>query len=317
MSAQPAPPVELRDTHGVFHDRALYERELATLFAGGWFCAGTRDELERGELVHPVGPWRYHVTPGDPLRAWREDEPQRALPAEARGPYVFVCGAAPPPQPLSEALGPQAEVLERLGALARGFLFEVRQEIPANWKLVVSGAIEDYHVPHVHGRSVNPWRRDPAPPLLHPGGHSSYGTSAAGGLGPRLIHRVVAGAAPVTQDFENHLVYPNLLTIRLWGLVHVTTLTPLARDLTLRRTRIYEHDPPSGWSPRRPLRALTARVLRELMSVTFREDLAIAIEAQAGTSISQSRRRGPAHAEEARVEHFLAETWRRANRAGE
>jgi hypothetical protein len=303
-------PAAFPPTNVVFHDPAVFRQELEQLFEREWFFVGTLDELRTsGGLRYPLGGSQYHVVDEDGLRAWRQGGPP-SLPVQAVGPYVFVHGGAPT-RSLPEALGPQGQILDELGAAARGLLFEVRQIIQANWKLVVCGAIEDYHVPFVHGRSVAPWRREPALPVLHPGGHSSYSTSAEVGPLPRLLHGVIAGTRPTPHVFANHLVFPNLLTIRLWGIVHITTFVPLSPGRTLRRTRVYEHSPPGFFHPRRPLRALASWALRQGMSITFREDLAIAAEAQMGTAASLDQLRGPAHAEESRVEHFLQETARR------
>jgi len=295
------------ERNDVFHDPAVFAAERARLYEEGWFFAGTRDALP---LRYPVGEQAYRVaaTAGG-LRAWREEAPQRSLPVEAIGPYVFVHGGRPR-ESLRDYLGPQAATLERLGALAGGLLFEERFPIGANWKLVLAGGIEDYHLPAVHGRSVGRWRKDPAPPELFAGGHSSYGCPAGVGPAMRLFHGLVAGTTPVEEVFGNHLVFPNLLTIQLWGLVHVTTFLPLGPARSERVTRIYEHDPPRGLSLRR-LRGPLVWTMRRGMGVTFAEDRWIVEEAQAGTRISQHFRRGPTHSEEARVGHFLGELERR------
>lgn len=295
-------------THAVFHDPAIWAAERSRLF-GGWVALATRDQLARpgARVVEPLA--------GQAVTLVRTAEGVTAAAGEVpwtvveRGPLLF--GAPAPAAPLSEALGPAAAVVDRFGELAAGLLFEVRQEIGANWKLVVSGAIEDYHLPHVHGRSLAPWRREPAAPTVEQGGHSSYTTSAVVGPAMRLLLRLVVGRTP-PPTFENYLVYPNLLLIHLLGLVHVTRFVPLAIDRTLRVTRIYTAEPrPGPLNPRRAVRALLGVLLRRGMQVAFEEDRWVTEEAQAGTAAAQDLRRGPAHAEEVRVEHLLAETARR------
>lgn len=267
------------DTNRVFHDRRVFDAEQERVFGDAWvFAAG--------------GP---HV--------------------ERLGRLAFA-HAGSPALGLRESLGVMAPLVERVAEAAVSPLFEVRMEIGGNWKLVVSGAIEDYHLPYVHGTSVNPWRTEPAPPTLAPGGHSTYATPARVGSIPRALHRMLVGSAPKEEVFENTLIYPNLLLIRLWGIVHVTTFEPLSPGRTLRVTRIFDSSPPRRFGdPRRALRRAVAQAFKLGASVTFREDRAIVEEAHAGTLAGRHLRRGPAHAEEARVEHFLAETARRL-RAG-
>lgn len=293
----PFPP-----TNVVFHDPAIFEQELATIFGAAWVFAGTRDQLPI-ELPLPT-PLEVRAAEGGVTCAGRT--------VEAIGPLLFVGG--PEAGALREFLGPEQVVwLEGLADVIEGgsLLFEVRMPIVGNWKLVVSGAIEDYHLPFVHGRSVEPWRTEPAEPTFAPRGHSSYATTAHLGVGARTLHRVLCGGGLAEPVFANTLTFPSLLTIRLWGLVHVTTFVPQAPDRTLRITRVYGHDAPSWLNPRWIARAGLKRGLRAGMSVTFREDLAIVEEAHHGTLAGRDQRRGPAHAEEARVEHFLAEVERR------
>lgn len=309
------------DTHAVFHAPAIWEAERRVLFEEGWVAATTRDLVARvdAEVREPVAGATVAVRrEADGLRATRtRDAVTTDLAVAVRGPCVFVCGGAAPP-PLEEALGPDAcALLDDVGVHAVGPVFEERQTIGGNWKLVVSGAIEDYHLPHVHGKSVNPWRRETAAPTLFPGGHSTYGTEAPIGPLPRVLHGLLAGREPCPPRFANHLVFPNLLLIRLWGLVHVTRFVPLAVDATARVTRVYTHTPlPPLLHPRRPVRAALAAITRRAMGITFREDRWIVEEAHAGTGTAQDLPRGPAHAEEARVEHLLAEVGRRLARAG-
>lgn len=299
FAPDPFPP-----TNWVFHDPAIFERELEVLFGGGWVFVGTRDQLPVLTLPLPE-PLSVREVEGR-LRA-----ANRRRRVESVGPFVFAA-ADDGGEPLAEFLGPeQVAWLEGLAEGLGALLFEVRDPIAGNWKLVVSGAIEDYHLPFVHGRSVEPWRTEPATPSLGPRGHSSYATVARLGPTARALHRALCGGRPVAPTFANTLTFPSLLTIRLWGLTHVTTFVPQAPDRTLRITRVYGHDAPGWLNPRRAARAGLARALKAGMSVTFREDQAIVEEAQAGTLAGRDLPRGPAHAEEARVEHFLAEVGRR------
>lgn len=285
-------------THAVFHDPGLFERELAALYEGGWFFLGAGELLDEGGLSCPAGERLYRAC-GE--RAWREDAPSQALRLERAGPFAFAAGAGAKGS-LGDYLGPQRALLEsfELGT----FLFAERERVRANWKLVVGGAVEDYHVPHVHPGAIDAHRQAPAAPRLHPRGHSSYATPAALSGVLALAHRALTGGPPPRLEFQNHLVFPNLLAIRLWGLVHVTRFVPLRPDLTERWTRVYTQRGAPALGTR-VAQALLVPWIRRGFRRTFAEDRAVVEAAQEGSGLVQWRPRGPAHAEEARVEHLL------------
>ena len=269
----PFPP-----TNAVFHARRVFDAERELIFGDSWLFDEGPGPTRRAERVGRLGFCHRGTSDGS----------------------------------LEDFLGPILGEVQAVSDAAVTPLFETRMEIAGNWKLVVSGAIEDYHLPTVHKQTVTPWRTSPAKPFLASGGHSSYVTPAKVGAIPKALHRLIVGSAPVEEIFKNTLVFPNLLLIRLWGLTHVTTFEPLSPGRTLRVTRVF--DCSAGRSladPRRWSRATVARAFKLGANVTFREDRAIVEEAHAGTLAGRRLLRGPAHVEEARVEHFLAEVGRR------
>jgi phenylpropionate dioxygenase-like ring-hydroxylating dioxygenase large terminal subunit len=295
-------------SNAIFHDPSLHRRELARIFRPTWRFLLPRHEAPGGARALPLacGPVRVSGS-GDGLRAEAEGRP---LPLAWLDRLAFV-HLGEPERTLEEELGDLLPFAREVAALAGGreLLVQVDEAVAANWKLVVSGAIEDYHLGTVHGRTVAPWQTEAAVPTLGARGNSSYTTPARFGPLPRALHRLIAGPPP-SERFTNALVYPNLLLIRLWGLTHVTAFVPQGPDRTLRRTRIYA-PAPARLSPTRPARWTVAQLLERGVLRTAAEDRAVVEEAHAGTYASRDLQRGPAHTEEARVEHFLAETARR------
>ncbi|RMG13795.1 MAG: hypothetical protein D6731_11450 [Planctomycetota bacterium] len=298
-TTDPFPP-----THAVFHDPALYAQEAVRVFSG-WRFLCCADQVPRS------GVWGRRNTPGGEVRFAQEGGRLRALQEGAPRPVAWLgrlafvhAGEEAPERSLEDALGEALPLARSLGAAVAECLLEVRMSLGANWKLVVSGAIEDYHLPVVHAATVNPYRLEPARPVLFAGGHSVYTAPARVGRLLRALHGALAGE-PSEERFTNLLLYPNLLLIRLWGLVHVTVFEPRGPARTLRRTRIYA---PSLPGARRPLQRALGAFLRLGILRAAHEDRRAVEEAHAGTLAAREALRGPAHAEEARVEHFLAET---------
>lgn len=254
-----------------------------------------------------MGPSRRKGLP----QAFRnEDHGLAPVRLEQLGAFLFACEDERAPD-LREALGPRAAYLERLSEDLGTEVFMVRMEIEANWKLVVSGAIEDYHVPFVHGQSLDPSRTTAAEATLDPGGHSSFITPAPIPPGLTTLMKLFAKAEP-KRTLENALVFPNLLLVQIWTLTHVTTFVPLGPDRTLRVSRLFDLAPNRPWWT--PLgflhRALRPLGYRGVFGV-YEEDRVIVEEAQRGSASATHLSRPPAHAEERRVEHFLQEAARR------
>jgi len=254
-----------------------------------------------------MGPSRRKGLP----QAFRnEDHGLAPVRLEQVGAFLFACEGSEAP-PLREVLGERVAYLEAVSQDLGCEVFEVRMEIEGNWKLVVSGAIEDYHVPFVHGQSLDPSRTTAAEPTLNSGGHSSFITPAPIPPGLTTLMKLFAKAEP-KRSLENALVFPNLLLVQIWTLTHVTTFVPLGPDRTLRVSRLFDMAPNRPWWT--PLGFLH-RFLRPLgyrgVFGVYEEDRVIVEEAQRGCAGATHLTRPPAHAEERRVEHFLQEAARR------
>lgn len=182
-----------------------------------------------------------------------------------------------------------------------------------NWKLAVSGAIEDYHVAFVHKQTLQKGRSSrPEDYVLRPNGHAVFSTAAPLGWKKPLL-RWLGGIEPLEQ-FESHFVFPNLLVIQIVGVIHVTRFVPVAPGESLRVSQLYDISPRRGWwNPLEWLRWAIMPLARHGLHKVFREDREVLEEAQVGTGVAPDQLRGPAHMEEARVEHFLAEVARQVN----
>ncbi len=349
------------ETNEVFHDRALFEREMEVLFRRGWTFAGTWDRLPGPDTWFVTESWGRSVLvtrdadgalgafvnacthrgtrlcPGDaagsgrlqcPYHGWVFGCDGRLIGASRRaglpdfddadlglvplavervGAFIFVHGDPATAPPVRAWLGEKAATLEEMTETASSPLFTMRMPIKGNWKLVVSGAIEDYHVPFVHGGSLDPKRESAAVPSLAVNGHSSFITPAPAPWVLRAAIRVISKKPP-HPHLDNHLIFPSFLLVRILGVLHVTSFVPVAPDLTIRVSRLYDQSPRRRlWNPVEMLRRTLAFLSRPGVRKVFREDRDIVEEAQVGTLAGRRMRRGPAHAEEARVEHFLGE----------
>lgn len=210
-------------------------------------------------------------------------------------------------------LGEEADEIAAISEKAQRPLLECRMPLKGNWKLAVSGAIEDYHVPFVHKQTLQKGRKStPDDYLLREHGHAVFSTAAPLGWKKPLL-RWLGGIEPLEQ-FESHFVFPNLLVIQIVGVIHVTRFVPVAPGETLRVSQLYDISPPRGWwHPLEWLRWAIMPLARKGIHKVFHEDRAVLEEAQIGTGVAPDLRRGPAHMEEARVEHFLGEVQRLVN----
>ncbi|MEZ6184431.1 MAG: aromatic ring-hydroxylating dioxygenase subunit alpha [Planctomycetota bacterium] len=214
-------------------------------------------------------------------------------------------------------LGSEAERIARISAHAKRPLLQCRMPLQGNWKLAVSGAIEDYHVPFVHQQTLKKGRTSTAEDYeLCPGGHAVFSTAAPLSGLVRALLRWLGGVEPL-ERFESHFVFPNLLVIQIVGVIHVTRFVPVSPGETLRVSQLYDISPRRSWlNPLEWLRALVMPLARRGIHKVFVEDREVLELAQRGTGYAQTLARGPAHLEEARVEHFLGEVRRQVDGEG-
>ncbi len=232
------------------------------------------------------------------------------LAAERMGAFVFVHGRADAKGSLRDWLADLAPHLERVSESVGTLLFEVRLPIEANWKLAVSGGLEDYHAPWVHSGAVSRVQPGEADTTVAPHGHSWFQLTAPMPKRLRRLLPFLLGQRP-PQVLESYGLFPNVTVVSLWCLVQVSNWVPVAPDRTLRITRWYAPTPPGT---RRLAMRVLAWVARRRSLRIMVEDQQIVAEAHRGTAVARSMRRGPAHAQELRVEHLLAEVARRLGR---
>jgi phenylpropionate dioxygenase-like ring-hydroxylating dioxygenase large terminal subunit len=235
----------------------------------------------------------------------------RPISVDQVGGFIFAHGDAVPAVGLREYLGAMAGHLERISQSMSTFLVETRLPIEANWKLAMSGSIEDYHAPFVHQEATRRVQPGDNTTTLEAHGHSWFRLDAPVPRALRALLRFLTGATP-RPDLASYCLFPNVTVVTIWSLVQVSNWIPVAPGRTARVTRYFSETPPPGrYSPRRLLVRLLARVVRRRSRRINVEDQWIVGEAQAGTRASTIQARGPAHVQEARVEHLLAEVARR------
>lgn len=238
----------------------------------------------------------------------------RELAAEELGGFIFVHGGAGPRVPLRDYLGDLAPHLARIGATMGTLLFEARHPIEANWKLAISGGLEDYHAPFVHAQGVESVQPGEATTTLASGGHSWFYLAAPLPRRLRVVLPWLLGQPPCLE-LGSFAVFPNITVVTIWSLLQVSSWIPIAPTRTLRVTRWFAATPrPARFGWARLRLAILANIARRRSMRIMDEDQHIVNEAGAGTRAAQSHPRGPAHAQEARVEHLLAEVARRIGR---
>jgi phenylpropionate dioxygenase-like ring-hydroxylating dioxygenase large terminal subunit len=274
------------------------------------------------QLQCPYHGWTYDLSGkllGVPRRAGCApfadgDYALRSLPVEQVGRMLFVNPTGRPLPPAREALGPMAAKLEALGQELTTPIAEHRYDIAANWKLVVSGMIEDYHVPFVHRWTLHPGRKSASESTLLERGHSSYELSIDPGALVRRLVALIGGRRPPPKH-SSYLVFPNFVQNLVLNVATVNLFIPTAQDRTLLVARLYDTSPARArWSPLGWIQRIQWLISRVFSHRVYLEDQWVVEEAQRGTRAGSELRRGPPHAEEARVEHFLREVATRTDR---
>ena len=87
---------------------------------------------------------------------------------------LFVNFSDPPPQSLSEYLGPVAGELEELPVARATHFAEYVYEIDANWKITYDNFQENYHLRYIHPKNVE-GAVAPENPFGYPAGFQTYG----------------------------------------------------------------------------------------------------------------------------------------------
>ncbi|MGE3541195.1 MAG: aromatic ring-hydroxylating dioxygenase subunit alpha [Candidatus Tectimicrobiota bacterium] len=227
------------------------------------------------------------------------------------GAFLFAHGQPAPTLGLRAYLGAMATHLDGVSKEMGTLLFEVRLPIAGNWKLAMSGSVEDYHAPFVHAQAIRRVRPGENTTTLAAHGHSWFTLDAPVPRALGTVLRFLLGETP-RPELGSYCIFPNVTVVTIWSIVQVSNWIPVAPDRTLRVTRYFaKTPPPERWSPRRLLIPVLARLTRRRSRKIMQEDQWIVSEAQVGTRVATTMLRGPAHDQEARVEHLLAEVARR------
>lgn len=223
----------------------------------------------------------------------------RAVRCSTWGGFVWVNLAADAP-PLADSLGPLPD------ELAPYKLDEMRpigtrdEVIPANWKAMLENAMDFYHVPFVHGRTIN--RHVTEGPDLHSYGDHSRQRLAIAPYGWRQrLDRACTRGGPYTEtqasSLHKYLIFPNLLINVLP--YHLTVMQAWPVDAQTCRLRY-------SFNKRRGARGLElARVYATGAASRYilKEDIDVLLRFQRGVSTGRVAEQH-LHDEEAAASHF-------------
>jgi choline monooxygenase len=207
-----------------------------------------------GAIRCPYHSWVYNrdgIPTGIPQRAAFPDvaanpENYRLMefPCEAVGEFIFVRlsrqGAT-----LREYLGNQHAFLERASIGMNGVLDEFRQDVPANWKVVIENSLEGYHIPSVHsgtfGQVTGMSREESAPVFVLDDPRHSHLEHRAEQQWLDQFSRQERKIGQWPWRFEHythHLIFPNLTVTSFMGYsFHVQRFEPTAATLTTVHSR--------------------------------------------------------------------------------
>jgi phenylpropionate dioxygenase-like ring-hydroxylating dioxygenase large terminal subunit len=178
---------------------------------------------------------------------------------------------------------------------------------PCNWKAVLDNATESYHLPVVHGGSVNPLTND-RPDFVQLGDHYRLSLAISDYGWRRWVDRRTSRGGPYTERqraaIQKYLVFPNFLM----NLVpcHLTIFQVWPIDAA--RSRFFYGF--YGRKGARPLEWLRARATWLASRYILREDWRILERFQQGAS-SGVVREHRLHSGEIAIEHFhrVLERW--------
>jgi len=315
-------PLQTAGTWFVYED---FERSLLiTRDQDGKICAFNNACTHRGtrlcrrsgsgrQIQCPYHGWTYDLSgrlSGVPRRKGcgdfeDKDFKLQSITVDQVGRFIFVHPGRRAETKLRNYLGSMTKFLEDFSSQMVTHIGDLRLDIHANWKLVVSGMIEDYHTPFVHPKSLETSRASASQSDLRESGHSFYEVEISTSVWIRRIVRLISGKKP-TENHFNYLLFPNLIPTSSLNILTVNLFIPTAPDRTLLLVNAYDHSKartllrPLGWMQRGLWKVALDRT-RQI----YVEDNEVIEEAQCGTLAGDNILRGPPHVEEARVEHFL------------
>ena len=184
---------------------------------------------ERHRFVCPYHSWTYDSTgalvgrpqEADFLHAPRDRSALQHVPVTSRCGLVWVVPSADRTFDWDAYFGPMADTLEHLGYDGRCESTHQRAFVqPANWKLLVDGALETYHFQYAHRQSIAPYFHDNAVQ------QESFGPHQRIVLARKSLHAASQRIAePTSEQFGRHASLLHFLfpsSFLLWNGDHVT-----------------------------------------------------------------------------------------------
>lgn len=166
------------------------------------------------------------------------------LPCETVGQFIFV-RITNEGQTLQNYLGNQYDFLLRASQGMAGLQDEFRQDVEANWKVVIENSLEGYHVPAVHAgtfmQESGMGKEESAPQFfLNDPLHSYLEHSANTDWTSRFARiRAKVGEWPWRfEHYTHHFIFPNLTVTSFMGYsYHIQRFEPTAVGITTVHSR--------------------------------------------------------------------------------
>jgi phenylpropionate dioxygenase-like ring-hydroxylating dioxygenase large terminal subunit len=166
------------------------------------------------------------------------------FPCETVGQFIFV-RIANEGQTLQNYLGNQFDFLLRASQGMAGIQDEFRQDVEANWKVVIENSLEGYHVPAVHAGTFmqenGMGKEESAPRFFLDDPLHSYLEHAAHPDWTIRFARMGAKVGEWPWRFEHythHFVFPNLTVTSFMGYsFHIQRFEPTSVDVTTVHSR--------------------------------------------------------------------------------
>lgn len=268
----------------------------------------------KGPLICPYHNWTYNCSGkllGVPKRQGfgssfdKNNYNLHSFKTEVHGTFIFVQQNNYNSLSLDDYLSEVSPFLKNISENNPLFLFEIQEEIQANWKLVISGALEDYHIPFVHKKSIGQYYTSKTEIKLYNNGHSSFSFP----IEPNYIMKSILNFLNKEKTEESFLaksysIFPNFLVIKSENIIQITRFMPINTKNTLRISRIYFD---KSFYSYKLLKYLSRKLILPLVRKTYNEDKFVVEEVHRGTYYSQDTTSDPTHAQELRIKHFIEE----------
>jgi len=237
-----------------------------------------------------------------------------ALPAEERHGLLWVVPTPAAAIDVAAFLGALDGELPFCGIERLRLFRTVRDDYPANWKLIVDAFLEAYHIRVLHKDTISPFFLD----SLAPAGR--FGPHTQSLVARRAAEAWAAEGAPTPADFAtlcdiatpSHVLFPNVITIFHPDYLSLITLYPVGAETLswTHRMLVPEDRMTADWTPHWEK---TFALIQQ--GVFEKEDIACAIAIQRGLKSGANRHLTAGRAEQG-VGWFHAEVERALAGAG-